>query len=153
MPPGPAFNRFPETARVNDQPKKDPARRTPSFAGFPRQARLTKPREFSLVFAKPMVSADRCFKVLACEGAGQRARLGMAVSRQVERRAVGRHRIKRVIRESFRRYFLGGQPCLDIVVLPRRESASISNQQLSDSLERHWGRLRDKYAAASRVDD
>jgi ribonuclease P protein component len=65
----------------------------------------------------------------------------MAVSRQVDRRAVGRNRIKRIIRESFRRYFASGAPAADFVVLPRRESATICNLQLFRSLEKHWERL------------
>ena len=80
----------------------------------------------------------------------------MAVSRQVDRRAVGRNRIKRIIRESFRTYFRGPHPgsdphgrnvpgpdfpALDLVVLPRRESATMSNKRLTKSLCEHWDRL------------
>lgn len=114
----------------------------PSAAtAFPRQARLTKPADFKRVFAKPTVSADHCFKVLARHGLGRRARLGMAVSRQVDRRAVGRNRIKRVIRESFRQRFAERGPVVDIVVLPRNESATICNRQLAESLDKHWQRV------------
>ncbi len=82
----------------------------------------------------------------------------MAVSRQVDRRAVGRNRIKRVIRESFRHSFgaveksgngsrvgainEGNCPGIDLVVLPRREAVTICNQQLFQSLQAHWSRLR-----------
>lgn len=107
---------------------------------FPRESRLTKPAEFQRVFKKPAVSSDRWFKVLARQDGGKRARLGMAVSRQVHRQAVGRNRLKRVIRESFRRHFAGQGPAVDFVVLPRPESATISNRQLFQSLEKHWGR-------------
>jgi len=85
-------------------------------------------------------------------------RLGMAVSRQVDRRAVGRNRIKRVIRESFRQSFTTAvsrvtkdsnagesmnrnQTGIDIVVLPRRQAATICNNQLFRSLEAHWSRI------------
>jgi ribonuclease P protein component len=70
----------------------------------------------------------------------------MAVSRKVDRHAVGRNRIKRVIRESFRRSFEsmveGNYPGIDIVVLPRRQAATICNQQLFQSLQTHWSRLK-----------
>jgi ribonuclease P protein component len=108
---------------------------------FPRQARLIKPAEFKRVFNNPTVSADRAFKVLARSNDLDRSRLGMAVSRQVDKRAVGRNRIKHVIRESFRRYFSGTGVAMDFVVLPRRESATICNRQLHHSLDRHWARL------------
>lgn len=110
-------------------------------AALPRTARLTKASEFKRVFQGPMISADRCFKVLAQAGAGQGPRLGMAVSRQVDRKATGRNRIKRVIRESFRRYFAAGGPPVDFVVLPRRECVAICNGQLFQSLDNHWARI------------
>ena len=74
----------------------------------------------------------------------------MAVSRQVDRHAVGRNRIKRVIRESFRQSFgksFGAvieeiSPGIDFVVLPRREAATICNQQLFQSLQAHWSCLK-----------
>ena len=110
-------------------------------AAFPRESRLCKPAEFKRVFNKPVVSSDRWFKVLARPDGGTCARLGLAVSRQVDRRAVGRNRLKRVIRESFRRRFAGHGPAVDFVVLPRAESATICNRQLSQSLEQHWARV------------
>ena len=115
-------------------------------AALPRSARLTKPAEFKRVFKAPMISSDRCFKVLAClNSLGQagpgRPRLGMAVSRHVDRKATERNRIKRLIRESFRRYFAAGGPPVDFVVLPRRECSTICNGQLVRSLDQHWARI------------
>lgn len=88
-----------------------------------------------------MISSDRCFKVLAQVGGGQGPRLGMAVSRQVDRKATGRNRIKRVIRESFRQHFAAGGPPVDFVILPRRECVTICNGQLFRSLAKHWTRI------------
>lgn len=65
----------------------------------------------------------------------------MAVSRKVDRKASGRNRIKRVVRESFRRYFRDRHPALDFVVLPRPASATICNRLLTESLAVHWRRL------------
>jgi ribonuclease P protein component len=110
-------------------------------AAFPPAARLRKPAEFKRVFASPFVSADRCFKVLARSNDRGRPRLGMAVSRKVDRKALGRNRIKRVVRESFRLYFLDRRPPLDFVVLPRPASATICNRRLTHSLNVHWQRL------------
>ena len=117
----------------------DPSAETP----FPRQARLTTPADFKRVFSKPTVSADRMFKVLARAGECDRSRLGMAVSRQVDKRSVGRNRIKRVIRESFRHCFAADSdaPVVDFVVLPRSECATICNRQLRHSLAKHWARI------------
>jgi len=137
---------------------------------FPVRARLLKPVEFKMVFRNSVVSADRCFKVLARSNENGYSRLGMAVSRQVDRHAVGRNRIKRVIRESFRRSFEAVAPVsaesgvrdeaghgsiseensvancrgIDLVVLPRREAAALCNRELFHSLDAHWSRLRRK---------
>ena len=116
---------------------------------LPRQARLTKPADFKRVFNGPIVSADHAFKVLARRNDCGRPRLGMAVSRQVDRRAVGRNRIKRVIRESFRQYFANTGSATDFVVLPRRESATICNRQLRRSLDKHWARLLARFGESA----
>jgi ribonuclease P protein component len=125
---------------------------------FPRTARLTNPFEFKRVFKENISSSDRYFRVLGRSNDAQCSRLGMAVSRQVDKRAVGRNRIKRIIRESFRHFFdhsaatadSGPNPTdgsrmkqsfVDLVVLPRRECVTICNKQLFHSLELHWTRI------------
>jgi ribonuclease P protein component len=118
------------------------AGKPPSRLRFTKNERLLKPSDFKRVFNRPVVSADRFFKVLARSGEQSGPRLGMAVSRQVDRRAVARNRLKRLIRESFRIHFAKGGPAADFVVLPRRESATICNRQLFEVLDRHWARLR-----------
>lgn len=73
-------------------------------------------------------------------------RLGMAVSRKVCAKAVGRNRIKRVIRENFRCNMLGGMTgkALDIVVLPTARAVNQSNRTLDESLLNHWQKLSQK---------
>ena len=114
-------------------------------AHFQRAFRLTKPSEFRRVFQRPIVSSDDCFKVLARINEAGAARLGLAVSRQVDRSAVGRNRIKRVIRESFRQWNATSSTACDIVVLPRSQAASICNRKLDQSLTRHWLRLDQRF--------
>jgi len=118
--------------------------KSPGGAPFTGKHKLTKAIEFKRVFRKPHVSSDRCFKVLARKNQAENSRLGMAVSRQVDRRAVGRNRIKRVIRESFRHRYSGNEACLDFVVLPRHETATICNTRLFSSLQDHWSRLENQ---------
>jgi ribonuclease P protein component len=111
---------------------------------LPRQSRLCGTAEFSRVFAHAVISADASFKVLGRLAAQQNSRLGMAVSRTVDKRAVQRNRLKRVIRESFRTHYLSDsppRPAVDIVVLPRRPAATASNEQLFNQLSRHWLRI------------
>ena len=116
-----------------------------SGAAFNSTHKLRKAIEFKRVFKKPVVSSDQFFKILARLNQEGNSRLGMAVSRQVDKRAVGRNRIKRVVRESFRQHYSVEKVCLDIVVLPRRETATICNKQLFRSLQDHWSRLENQF--------
>ena len=75
----------------------------------------------------------------------------MAVSKKACRLAVGRNRIKRTIRESFREHrsgllgrFEDGQGAIDLVVLPTMKATTISNKILTESLGQHWRRISDK---------
>ena len=118
---------------------------------IPRRSRLTGKTAFSQVFEQATVSSDSCFKVLGRRAGQPEARLGLAVSRQVDRRAVQRNRLKRVIRESFRAHYLSGGPisAADIVVLPRRAAVDASNQRLFEQLARHWRRLDERLPGMS----
>jgi ribonuclease P protein component len=114
---------------------------------LPRQWRLSGATEFSRVFEQAVVSADTGFKVLGRRTGQENSRLGMAVSRQVDKRAVQRNRLKRVIRESFRTHYLSDsprRPATDIVVLPRRQAVVTSNEQLFDQLSRHWAQIDER---------
>jgi ribonuclease P protein component len=70
-------------------------------ARFPRQARVRVRADFDRIFqggrrvALPMLA-------LHWLADGQAPRLGLAVSRKVDKRAVGRNRIKRLLRDEFR---------------------------------------------------
>lgn len=118
---------------------------TTGQATLPRLARLLKPSDFKQVFGENVASSDRFFRVMARPAVGSNDRLGMAVSKKVDKRAVVRNRIKRAVRESFRRWRArkdkGSGVALDIVVLARPASASICKKQLQQSLDRHWQAL------------
>lgn len=109
-------------------------------ASFPRRVRLTGRHAFARVFDQPAKSSDRYFAVLTRPNDLAYPRLGLAVSRKVAKSAVARNRIKRVVRESFRRHQrkLGG---LDCVVMGRVGAAESDNAVLFASLERHWRRF------------
>lgn len=110
---------------------------------FERRCRLTTRAEYNRVFTRHKVSQDRLFRVLARSNDRTYCRLGLAVSTRVCKRAVGRNRLKRVIRESFRAHgqelaAAGGK---DIVVLPSPMAATICNSDLCESLQNHWRRI------------
>ena len=93
----------PAPAPLPDVPVVASARpHKPAPAGFPRLARVRAKSEFDCVFGEGRRVADPLLSLhlLADQ---QPARLGLAVSRKVDPHAVGRNRIKRVIRDAFRR--------------------------------------------------
>ncbi len=95
---------------------------------------------FTNVFTQPAKSSDRYFTVLARANGLAYSRLGLAISRKVAKSAVARNRIKRIVRESFRRHQsqFGG---LDWVVMGRAGLAEQESVILFASLQRHWQRL------------
>ena len=107
---------------------------------FTRAQRLLTAADFKRVFAKAERSADRYWTVLAREHTGQQRRLGLAITKKVVRSAAARTRLKRLARESFRKY-AGGSYSADYVVLVRRDAIAATNATLSASLSKHWKQL------------
>ena len=70
--------------------------------------------------------------IFATPGAGSRSRLGLAVSKKTGRAAV-RNRIKRRLREAFRRS-AGGLPPLDICVTARPGAQTAAFEELAAEL-------------------
>ena len=110
-------------------------------ASFARSARLTRPAEYRRVFANAERATSRSFTLLACANDLEYSRLGLAVSRKVASRAVVRNRIKRCVRESFRRQRLL-MTGWDVVVLARPAAANRSMGEMSAELDQLWNRLK-----------
>ncbi|MGD9386595.1 MAG: ribonuclease P protein component [Gammaproteobacteria bacterium] len=123
----------PSESRDSDEPAGDAIEAPAQVQVFPRTRRLLSPPEFSRVFRAGRRIGDRYFTLVYAPGRGPAARLGLAVSRKVSRRAVERNRIKRVLRESFRRH--PDLPALDIVVMARPGAAACDNHELSASID------------------
>ncbi len=68
------------------------------------------------------------------------ARLGLAVSKRNVPLATHRNRLKRIVRESFRRHQkqLQGH---DILVLVKKNISEITDQALVIALEKNWNKL------------
>ncbi len=74
------------------------------------------------------------------------ARLGLAISKRVSKRAVERNRIKRLVRESFRRV-RGQLPPVDLMVMARDLAAGVPGPELLHDLDGMWKKL-----LATRID-
>jgi ribonuclease P protein component len=68
------------------------------------------------------------------------ARLGLAISKRVSKRAVERNRIKRLLRESFRR-IQHQLPSVDVMVMAREQAAGIAGSELLIELDQLWKKL------------
>ncbi|MBV1775594.1 ribonuclease P protein component [Burkholderiaceae bacterium DAT-1] len=86
---------------------------------FTRQQRLLKTDEFSSVFNLRRSQSNDFFQVWIRPNGLDRARLGVVAAKRVDKRAVGRNRVKRLVREQFRLH--APQLCgLDLIVRAKR---------------------------------
>jgi len=112
----------------------------PGNARLLRTRRLRRRGEFTDTMKSGSRSRDACFSIYACRSALPFAQLGVTVSRRVSPKAVSRNRIKRQIRESFRRHqdLLSG---VRVVVAAQPAASANDNRQLQMSLSKHWERI------------
>lgn len=102
-------------------------------ARFPPAARVRARAEFALAFAEGRRVADPLL-ALHHRADAMAPRLGLAVSRKVDPNASGRNRIKRVLRDAFRRQraaLAGGA----YVVVARPGAGSAANDALRAALQ------------------
>jgi ribonuclease P protein component len=109
---------------------------------FRKTDRLRNAAEYKHVFDHSVRSSDSYFTVLARPNSVEHPRLGLAITKKRIRLAVGRNRVKRIVRESFRqtRPLFGA----DYVVLAGRDCHKADNAQLFQSLTHHWQQLNKK---------
>ncbi|MDH5611530.1 MAG: ribonuclease P protein component [Gammaproteobacteria bacterium] len=113
-------------------------------ARLPKHAKLLNAADFDRVFDKSVRSSDQYFTVLASPNNLEYPRLGMAISKRRVKLSVIRNRLKRIVRENFR---LSQQNYnADYVVMAGKQGAIGTNQELRESLEKHWGLLKKKCA-------
>ena len=122
---------------ASDKDSNQPGLADSHQKSFTKENRLLDAAAFGRVFEKASRSRDKLFTVLCRHNEAERPRLGLAISKKNCRRATGRNRIKRIIRESFREH-QQALDSLDIVVINQAAAANASNRQMFDSLAMHW---------------
>ena len=109
--------------------------------GLPKSCRILTSTGYTGILKGGKKTNDTLFSVITAPNQLSQARLGITVSRKVSPRAVQRNRIKRQVRESFRRYRLS--LCgVDLVVIARPLAAQSDNKTLKAALEQHWERIQ-----------
>lgn len=101
--------------------------------GFPRRFRLSRRREFLRVQRAGRKLHTRHFLVFVLprerEELVEPPRVGITVTRKVAH-AVGRNRIKRLVREAFRRARSELPPGIDLVWVAKRDAATITYPEI-----------------------
>ena len=109
---------------------------------FPATSRIRQRRDFLRVERQGQRAGGAHFVVLTqTRGSGVR-RLGITVSRRVGG-SVLRNRVKRLVREVFRRQ-RSSLPQSDTVVIARTGAGALSYAEVSDELTRLWTRIAPK---------
>ncbi len=103
---------------------------------FPRHSRLLKAGEFRAILRRPLTASDPLFRVCARRATGG-SRLGVTVSRKCAARAVDRNRIKRHVREAFRRLRpeLDAGPGIEVIVIARPEARLAGAAELRQAVD------------------
>ena len=94
---------------------------------------LRKNRDFQIVFKTGKSYANKILVMYVKENGTEKNRLGISVSKKVGNSVV-RHRVKRLIKESYRlreKVFNSG---LDIVIIARNSAADASYQEVESAL-------------------
>ena len=107
---------------------------------FPRELRLVTPSQFSRVFDHPVKAVSDHITILAKFNDLQNPRLGLTIAKKKEKTAVGRNRIKRIIRDSFR-LNQHNLPNIDIVVIARNQIGEAENKHLHKQLNKLWKKI------------
>lgn len=105
----------------------------PGCETFPRTLRLTDPKRYQEVFKNGRRARHSLVGIVAAPNGLAHPRLGLAVSRKVSRKAVVRNRIKRSVREYFRRE-QQTLCALDFVVIAYPEATNAASSELTEAL-------------------
>jgi ribonuclease P protein component len=109
-------------------------------AGLPRDARIRRAGDFAALRHASGRFGGRCFSVRYRPNGLDHARLGLAISKRVSKRAVERNRIKRLLRESFR-HARAQLPPVDVVVMAREAAAGLPGSELLAEIDALWRKL------------
>lgn len=110
---------------------------------FPKQARLRNRSQFLELSRTAQRVYTPHFLLLWRDNSLGRSRIGVTVTRKVAG-AVGRNRVKRMVREAFRRSSLARSLELDLVIIARQGAPALNGNQTAQQLEEAFQRIRRK---------
>jgi ribonuclease P protein component len=114
---------------------------TPARQGFAPHQRILTAAGFDAVYSLRTRAMDSFFAVNAAPNTLGFARLGLSIGKKAVGNSVARNRVKRQVRESFRR-IAQQMPALDLVVGARNGARTAHNARLQESLEALWKEIQ-----------
>lgn len=109
---------------------------------------LTGKAQFDRIFSARQSLASRYFRAHYLVNGQQCPRLGMAIGRRIDKRAVIRNRLRRQVRESCR-LSLPVDLAIDVVVTARTDVVQADRAAVWRDLAALWQRLGDRLARAA----
>lgn len=107
---------------------------------FARRYRLTKTDEFSSVFGFRRAIRGQWLMLHYLPATGETARLGLVVGKKLLKKAVDRNRLKRIVRDHFRRE-RHRLPVCDLIVRLATRPAELQSGALAADLQQLFDRL------------
>lgn len=128
---GSSFRATPPVSHANKMPLVPPSLGK-GQARFTKADRILRRRDFQAAQARGKRLHTAHFGVCLAPGPTDHPRLGLVVTRRLGK-AVQRNRVKRLVREFFRRHKLL-LPAWDIVVMAKKGAAGLSYEQVREEL-------------------
>lgn len=115
-----------------------------SSHSFPKSLRLLNAHDYSRVFSDVdlRVSSNH-FLILSKPLDHHLPRLGIIVAKKHVKLAVNRNKVKRQLRETFRKN-QHSLPCIDLVVLAKRGAGDLDSRTIQKELDFLWRKLKQK---------
>jgi ribonuclease P protein component len=115
--------------------------------GFAPHQRILTAAGFDAVYSKRQRLADNFFSVNVAANTLGFARLGLSIGTKVVGNSVARNRVKRQVRDSFRRV-AAELPAVDVVVGARNGARTAHNAHLRESLDELWKEIQKRCAVS-----
>ena len=115
----------------NEIPASDAA--PPGRLSFPRDRRIRSGLDFQRIYAGKMKAANSCLLLFAARNSYGRTRIGLSVSRR-NGNSIVRHRLRRMLRESYRLEQHHIPEGLDFILIPGRNAQQATIQQFRSAI-------------------
>lgn len=101
---------------------------------FPPSLRLKKSKQFRKVQNEGQKHFSKYLLLIVHKGLYPHARIGITITTKIDKRAVVRNKLKRRIREAFRKFQDDILGSFDLVVIARQNATERSYQEIEDEL-------------------